>query len=62
MTGQEPGSKHGSRGAVPFHCPFCAETDLWPHEPAGWECRGCLRAFSIQLHGIVTPKKKGGGA
>ena len=43
-----------SERAVPFHCPYCGEQDLWPHEssrageapPHGaWECRGCLRAF-----------------
>ncbi|WP_370287863.1 hypothetical protein [Nocardioides sp.] len=38
-----------SARAVPYHCPYCAETDLWPHEPSGWECRGCQRAFQVQL-------------
>ena len=23
-----------SERAVPFHCPYCGETDLWPHEGA----------------------------
>jgi transposase-like protein len=51
-----------SERAVPFHCPYCGETDLWPHEPddgsAGhgqWECRGCLRAFSVKLIGMLRP-------
>ena len=36
-----------SERAVPFHCPYCGEQDLRPHEDAhgAWECRGCLRAF-----------------
>ena len=24
-----------SERAVPFHCPYCGETDLWPHEGDG---------------------------
>ena len=50
-----------SRG-VPFHCPYCGETDLGPHEPAdggaghgAWECRGCLRAFQVKMLGLVRP-------
>ena len=57
MTGPESGSR---RGAAPYHCPFCSETDLWPHEPTGWECRACLRAFTVELLGMVKPH--GGGA
>lgn len=56
----------GEGRAVPFHCPFCGEEDLRPHEvvapdgsvssPHGsWECRGCLRAFSLKLLGIIRP-------
>ncbi|NGZ99602.1 hypothetical protein G5V59_02350 [Nocardioides sp. W3-2-3] len=37
-----------SSRAVPYHCPYCGETDLWPHEPTGWECRGCRRAFKVE--------------
>jgi len=51
-----------SERAVPFHCPYCGETDLWPHEPddgstghGQWECRGCLRAFSVKLLGLLRP-------
>jgi hypothetical protein len=61
-----------SERAVPFHCPFCGETDLWPHEdvaadgavtsPHGsWDCRGCLRAFSLKMLGIVRPSGAPGG-
>ncbi len=48
--------------AVPFHCPYCGNEDLRPHEdPHGgsahgeWECRACLRAFSLKLLGLVRP-------
>jgi len=59
----------GEGRAVPFHCPFCGEEDLWPHEvvttsasgtvestsPHGaWECRACLRAFSLKSLGLIT--------
>ncbi len=41
--------------AVPFHCPYCGDENLWPHEAEGesgsghgqWECRSCLRAFKL---------------
>jgi len=57
----------------PLHCPYCGETDLWPHEPAeaaetgtpaprgAWECRGCLRAFSLSMLGMVRPGSGVGG-
>lgn len=59
---EEAGSTRGARGGVPFHCPFCAETDLWPHEPTGWECRGCQRAFTVQLLGLIARKPQGGAS
>ena len=44
--------------SVPFHCPYCGEEDLWPHEPAdgsaghgSWECHSCLRAFKVSMIG-----------
>ncbi len=41
--------------AVPFHCPYCGDENLWPHEAeessgsghGQWECRSCLRAFKL---------------
>lgn len=54
-----------SERAVPFHCPYCASEDLRPHEteqgsPHGaWECRSCLRAFSLKMLGLIAPR---GGA
>ena len=52
--------------AVPFHCPYCGDEDLRPHQdehddkqgasPHGqWECRSCLRAFSLKMLGLVRP-------
>ena len=46
-----------SARAVPFHCPYCGEEDLYPHEPAAgsghgeWECHACLRAFKVSMIG-----------
>ncbi len=42
-----------SRHASPFHCPYCGEQDLFPRED-GWECRACLRAFSVTFLGQVA--------
>ncbi len=49
-----------SERAVPFHCPYCGDPDLWPHETAdgssphgSWECRSCQRAFSLKLLGLL---------
>ncbi len=45
----------------PFHCPYCGEEDLRPHETAegsphgSWECRACLRAFSVKFLGLLRP-------
>ena len=49
-----------SERIVPFHCPYCGEEDLRPHEaedgssPHGtWECRACQRAFSVRFLGLL---------
>lgn len=44
-----------SRAAI-MHCPFCAEEDLFPAEERGWECRSCLRVFSVSLIGLSTQR------
>ena len=52
-----------SERAVPFHCPYCGDENLWPHEGAdgsgathgSWECRSCLRAFTLKMLGLVRP-------
>jgi hypothetical protein len=43
-----------SERAVPFHCPYCGDTNLFPAEQ-GWECRSCLRAFTVKMLGLVRP-------
>lgn len=55
-TGSVPstGSGHGNRQAIAY-CPYCAEETLFPLEGGGWECRSCLRAFSVAFLGLVTP-------
>ena len=47
------------RHASPFHCPYCGEEDLFPHDGeagSGWECRACLRAFSVRFLGQIRPQ------
>ena len=36
-----------------MYCPYCAEETLFPREEGGWECRSCLRAFSVTFLGLV---------
>jgi ribosomal protein L37AE/L43A len=45
----------GPRGE-PFHCPYCGDEDLRPHEDVhgAWECRACLRAFSLKMLGLIA--------
>ena len=58
-------SHSGAERAVPFHCPYCGDENLWPHEATdadqpvhgAWECRACLRAFSLRLLGLVRPSE-----
>jgi hypothetical protein len=35
-----------------LYCPYCGEETLFPAE-RGWECRSCLRAFSVSFLGLV---------
>lgn len=50
---------------VPFHCPYCGDEDLRPHETddaavhGAWECRACLRAFSLKMLGMITQRPTG---
>ena len=50
-----------SERGFPVHCPYCGEQDLWPHSEVhgSWECRGCLRAFSLKMLGLVRPQATG---
>jgi transposase-like protein len=47
--------------AVPFHCPYCGDEDLRPHgaRHGAWECRSCLRTFSLKLLGLIRPQLSG---
>ena len=52
-----------SARAVPFHCPYCGDENLRPHEPEAadssghgeWECHSCLRAFKLNMIGQLRP-------
>ncbi len=46
------GHNNPNRQAV-MYCPYCAEETLFPLE-RGWECRSCLRAFSVSFIGLVS--------
>lgn len=57
---------------MPQLCPFCGDDDLRPHEvtdpdgevtsPHGtWECRSCLRAFSLKMLGMLPRPDIAGG-
>ena len=53
--------------AVPFHCPYCGDENLWPHEASEgsghgeWECRSCLRAFKVSMIGQLSRPPSAGG-
>ena len=60
-----------SERGFPVHCPYCGErgpasargrhtgrSDLLPPR-VSWECRGCLRAFSLKMLGLVRPQATG---
>ncbi|MFF2013634.1 hypothetical protein ACFVWY_31845 [Streptomyces sp. NPDC058195] len=42
--------------AAPFHCPYCGDEDLRPHEAGhgAWECASCNRAFQLRFLGLLT--------
>ena len=48
--------------SVPLSCPYCTGDDLHPHgaEHGAWECRECLRAFSVKFVGLLRPSSSGG--
>ena len=49
---------HANRQAV-HYCPYCAEETLFPLE-TGWECRSCMRAFSVSFIGLVSREVRKG--
>jgi hypothetical protein len=40
-----------TRQLPPFHCPYCGDEEISPHEDSadGWRCAACLRAFTVRL-------------
>jgi transposase-like protein len=42
---------------VPFYCPYCGEENLRPagSDAGGWECRACVRGFSLKFVGVLRP-------
>ncbi len=52
-TGHAPRAERQSIG----YCPYCSEENLFPLEGGGWECRSCLRAFSVVFRGLVSPSR-----
>jgi ribosomal protein L37AE/L43A len=46
-----------TRQAV-MYCPYCAEETLFPLEAGGWECRSCLRAFSVTFLGLASSQRQ----
>lgn len=43
--------------AFPLYCPFCGDEDLRPHgaQHGVWECRSCVRVFSLKFIGLYAP-------
>ena len=37
------------------YCPYCGETNLWPHEAShgAWTCRDCARVFTVKFLGLA---------
>ena len=37
------------------YCPYCGETNLWPHEEShgAWTCRDCRRVFAVRFVGLA---------
>ena len=55
-TGHAPRTERQSIG----YYPYCSEENLFPLEGGGWECRSCLRAFSVVFRGLVAPSRTRG--
>ena len=55
--GHSTGSGHNTNRQTVMYCPYCGEETLFPAE-RGWECRSCLRAFSVAFLGLVARERK----
>ncbi len=51
-----------SAHSVPLHCPYCAGENLHPHGDVhgAWECRECVRAFTVKFLGLLAPSGSSG--
>ena len=51
-----------SERSVPYYCPYCGGEDLRPHEDThgAWECRECVRVFSLKFIGLLARPDKPG--
>jgi transposase-like protein len=47
---------HNTNRQTVMYCPYCGEETLFPAE-RGWECRSCLRAFSVAFLGLVSRER-----
>jgi ribosomal protein L37AE/L43A len=49
--------------AFPVYCPFCGDEDLRPHgaEHGVWECRSCVRVFTLKFVGLLNPLSEARG-
>lgn len=47
--------------SVPLNCPYCAGENLHPHsdQHGAWECRECLRVFSVRFLGLLAATNVG---
>ena len=46
------------------YCPYCGETNLWPHEEShgAWSCRDCRRVFAVRFVGLAGAATDSPGA
>jgi len=46
------------------YCPYCGETNLWPHEEShgAWSCRDCRRVFAVRFIGLGGHGKESGNS
>ena len=56
-SGRPSASGHDPNRQSVLYCPYCGEETLFPAE-RGWECRSCLRAFSVAFLGLVSRERR----
>lgn len=55
LVGGRSGHANGRRASV-NNCPYCASGTLFPDGETdnAWQCRECLRVFSVKFHGHLN--------